>query len=126
MSLYEVIGEKKPVNLLADPQGSDIIAVPMKPGNGVVKMGTLIYRGEDGQYLPAAAAAVVETNYLAVLNEDVDTDADETVAENAAAFRAGKLIDGAVILADNGEITAAMKVILRKQGIVFGQMVKAE
>jgi len=126
MSLYEVIGEKKPVNLLADAKNSDIIAVPMKPGNGVVKMGSLVYRGEDGQYLPADADAVVETNYLVVLNEDVDTDADETVAETAAAFRAGTFIDGCVVLKDDEEITAAMKVILRKQGIVFGQMVKAE
>lgn len=123
MSMYEVIGTNNPEYLLADPNGADLIAIPCKPGNGKINRGTVMHRGADGMWLPASAAEAVDTNMLAVLDESVDTTASATVAEDARAFRAGRLIAGKVTLKDGAELTAAVQLALRKQGIVFDQMV---
>ena len=123
MSLYEVIGTNNPEYLLADPNGADLIAIPCKPGNGKINRGTVMYRGADGMWLPASSAEAVDTNMLAVLDESVDTMASATIAEDARAFRAGRLIAGKVTLKDGAELTAAVQLALRKQGIVFDQMV---
>lgn len=126
MSMYEVIGTNNPEYLLADPNGTDKIAIPCKPGNGTINRGTVMYRGADGMWLPAAEADAVDTNFLAVLDESVDTDANATIAEDASAYRAGRLIAGRVTLKDGAELTAAVQLALRKQGIVFDQMVSTE
>lgn len=122
--LYGVIDTSTPVNLLADPQGADKIAIPCEPGNGAIPAGTLMYRKETGLWAPAAAAQVVNTNQLAVLKEAVASgSAPESgktaVAEDGLAYRAGCFIDGAVTLAASAALTDAHKVILRTQGIVF-------
>lgn len=126
MSMYEVIGTNNPEYLLADPNGADLIAIPCKPGNGKITRGTIMYRGSDGMYLPATAAEAVDTNDLVVLDENVDTDANASIAEDARAYRAGRLIAGKVTLKDGAELTAAVQLALRKQGIVFDQMVSTE
>ncbi len=121
--MYRTIGTNTPAYLLADPQGADIIAIPMEPGNGTVKRGTVVYRKSSGMYAPAASANVATTNYLAILDEDVNTSADLVIAEDARAYRAGRFIAGKVKLASDADLTAAHIVVLRKQGIVFDQMV---
>ena len=126
MSMYEVIGTNNLEYLLADPNGADRIAIPCKPGNGKINRGTVMYRGADGMWLPAAAAEAVDTNSLVVLDESVDTDANATIAEDARAYRAGRLIAGKVTLKDGAALTAAVQLVLRKQGIVFDQMVSTE
>lgn len=126
MSLYGVIGNKQPDYLLHDPNGADKIAIPCKPGNGIIARGTIMYRGEDGMYLPAEAAQAIDTNSLVVLDETVDTDANANIAEDAAAYRAGRMIDGRVTLKGGAELTDAIKLVLRKQNITFGQMVSTE
>lgn len=128
MALYETIGTSNPTYLLADPQGSDLIPVSMEPGNGTVKRGTVIYRKSTGFWAPAAADQAVITNELAVLNETVDTTgvadgSSGTIAEDAHAFRAGRLIAGKVTLANDAVLTDAVKVVLRTQGIVLDPMV---
>lgn len=126
MSMYRVIGTNNPDYLLADPNGADPIAIPCKPGNGKINRGTVMYRGADGMWLPAAAAEAVDANSLTVLDETVDTDANVTIAEDARAFRAGRLIAGRVTLKDGTALTADAQLALRKQGIVFDQMVGTE
>lgn len=123
MSLYSVIGTNNPAYLQADPQGADIIAIPCKPGNGVVNRGTIMYRDTDGMYAPAAAANAVDTKMLVVLDETVDTSANATVAEDARAYRAGRLLADKVTLAAGAAVTADVALVLRKQGIVLDQMV---
>ena len=98
MSMYEVIGTNNPEYLLADPQGADIIAIPCEPGNGMVKRGTVMYRKESGMYAPAATSNVTASNMLVVLDESVDTDENMAVAEDARAYRAGRLVYGKVTL----------------------------
>lgn len=122
--IYDVIGTSTPVNLLADPQGADKIAIPCEPGNGDIPAGTLMYRKASGLWAPAAAAQVVNTNQLAVLKEAVASgnapaSGVTAVAEDGLAYRAGCFIDGAVKLAAGAALTDAHKVILRQQGIVF-------
>lgn len=125
--LYNTIGTRSYDNLLADPQGADVITIPCKPGNGAVARGTVMYREATGLWSPAASAQVVSTNQFAVLNEDVDTGAApasgvKAVAADAAAYRAGRFIAGKVKLAASAALTEAHKVILRTQGIVFDPM----
>lgn len=127
MSMYEVIGTNNPTYLLADPQGCDKIAIPCKPGNGIVKRGTLMVRESTGLWKPAATGDIVNTNQIVVLDETVDTtgvvNGNKTIAEDAAAYRAGRFVRGKVTLANDGVVTAAHEVILRMQGIVFDNMV---
>lgn len=128
MDLYSKIGESKYTNLLADPQDADVIAVDLEPGNGELKRGALLYRKANGMYAPAASGQITTNYMLAVLNEDVDTGATVeagAVAEAAAAYRAGRFIDGAVKLA-SGTITAAHKVVLNLMGIKFNVKEGAE
>lgn len=124
MSLYKKIGESNPTYLLSDPQGADKIAIPCKPGNGVVGRGTLMFREDNGMYSPAAAADVVATKSLVVLDETVDTDANATVAEDAASYRAGRMIAGKVLLKDGSAPNAAAALVLRQQGIVLNHMME--
>ncbi|MGN0996546.1 MAG: hypothetical protein ACI4PG_06535 [Candidatus Ventricola sp.] len=118
-SMYDVIGRSEKKNLAYDPAGAEIIAIPCEPGNGVVARGTVVYRKESGLYAPAAAENVTETAYLAVLDEAVDTDADAKVAEDARAYRAGRMIRSAVTLSAGAQLSAAQELTLRKQGIVL-------
>lgn len=83
-----------------------------------------MYRKSSGLYAPAATAQVTASNQLVVLKEDVATGAapgsgKTATAEDAAAYRAGCFVDGAVKLAAGAAVTAAHKVILRGQNIVF-------
>ena len=121
-ALYGVVGTSNPDHLLSDPQGADIIAIPCTPGKGVVKRGTVMFRESNGMWSPAASANISTSNQLAILNVDVDTDANPAVAEDAAAYRAGRFINGRVKYDNSGTLTAvteAHKVVLRLEGIVF-------
>lgn len=123
-TLYGTVGKKEFKNLLADPQGADIISIPCTPGNNSVSAGTVMFREENGMYSPATSDKVTASNMLVVLKEDVDTGAKpgssvEVTAEDAAAYRAGRFIDGAVTLASDAALEKSHKVILRQQGIVF-------
>ena len=123
--LYSVVGTSANKQLLADPQGADVVAVPVEPGNGDIKRGTILYRKATGLWAPAASGNILTTNMLVVLNEDIasgDSVGVGAVAEDAAAYRAGRFISGKVTLASDGTVTDAHKVVLRKQGIVFDQM----
>ena len=129
-NMYGVVGTSTPDYLLNDPQGAKKIAIPCKPGNGDIKRGTVMYREETGFWSPAASANVVNTNMLAILNEDVATGAAPAagvtaIAADAAAFIAGDFIDGRVTLASDAALTDAHKVVLRQQGIVFSKTEKA-
>jgi len=124
--MYTTIGKWEPSYLLSDPQGAQVISIPCAPGNGVIQRGQIMKRGDNGMYAPAAAADITNANFLVVVDEVVDTTADENIAADARAYRAGRLIAGKVTLKDGAELTAAVQLALRKQGIVFDQMVSAE
>lgn len=117
--LNQTIGTRKYDQILADPQGADIIGIPCTPGKGKVESGTLMFRESTGMYSPAAAENITATNMIVVLKETTDTGLANAVAEDAAAYRAGNFIDGRVTLAAGAAVTAAHKVILRQQNIVF-------
>lgn len=124
MNLYGKIGETGYSALLADAQGADKIAVPCEPGNGEIARGTVLYRKASGLWAPAASGQVSTSYMLAVLDEDIDTGSAVTgasVAEDAAAYRAGCFIDGKVKLAAGAALSDAHKLVLRLEGIVFRQ-----
>ena len=120
--MYKVIATNDATYLLHDPQGADVIAVPLEPGNGTIHRGTILYRKSSGMYAPAATGDVVSTNNLVVLDEEVNTDANMTIAEDAKAYRAGRLIAGKVTLKADGTVTAAHALVLRGQGILLEPM----
>lgn len=120
--MYKTIDKWEPDYLLSDPNGAQKIAIPCTPGKGVVQRGQIMKRAENGMYDPAAAADIVATNNLVVINETVDTDEDATVAATAAAYRAGRMFESRLRLAENGTLTAAHKLILRQQGILTDPM----
>lgn len=119
VNLYGTVDVNKPEYLEAG--GGKAVAVSMEPGHGIVKHGTVLYRKESSVlYAPAAAANVIDGNSLAVLREDVDTDASATVAAAAAAYISGELLASAVVLSDGAtNLTAAQAHVLRKQGIII-------
>lgn len=121
-SLYGKIGQNDPAYLLADPIGAEKIGVSLKPGVGTIKRGTVIYRNSSNLYEAAAAANIIATNYLAVLDEEVTSATGETIAPVASAYRKGNLIAGKVIISTGTAVTAAQEIVLRGQGIMLSQM----
>jgi hypothetical protein len=95
----------------------------METGNGEIPRGAVIYRKATGLWAPAATAQISTATYLAVLNEDVDTGASaSTDVYEAAAYRAGRFINGKVSYLNDTEyeaVTDAHKIVLRLNGIVF-------
>ena len=118
-ALYESIGNAGYKNLLADPQGADIITVPLKPASGVIPAGTILYRASTGLYEPAASAQIVATNMLVVNKETVDA-TEAGVAEDAVAFRAGCFVDGAVTPVDGADDMKPLSVAVKEleEGVV--------
>jgi len=122
--LYEVIGAKSYANLLYDPEGADVIAIPMLPGEGVVPAGAIVKRNSStGLWEPAGTSDISTSNQLAIMKEAIDTGApSSTLALDGAAYRAGCFVDGVAKYDNSGtwtDITAAHKVVLRLQNIVF-------
>ena len=118
-TLYRSIGEKNEKNLLARPS-DDYVAVPLLPGKGELKIGTLLYRDSLGYWEPAASGQINGSYELAVLKEDIDTGEDAAaISEDGIVYRSGHFINGAVILNGGGTLSAAHKLVLRGQGIVF-------
>ena len=115
--MYTTIGKWEPSYLLSDPQGAQVISIPCMPGNGIIQRGQIMKRGNDGMYTPAAAADITSSNHLVVVDEVVDTTADATIAADARAYRAGRMIESKLLLTD-GELTADHKLVLRQQGIL--------
>lgn len=106
-------------SLLADAHcAAEIAAINVTPGQGLLTIGTVLYRGENGIYSAAAEADCVSAKNLCVLNEEIDTAASEE-ALVAAAYRNGRLLAEAVHLKDGAALTAANKLALRQQGILL-------
>ncbi len=120
-NMFGLIGESKQENLLYSP---DAIAVglPLKPGAGLIQRGALLYRGASNMWEPATTSQLDGNYQLAVIDEDVDTDADPIVAENGRAYLMGIFIRGKVILNAGGTITASHEVQMRKLGITLEPM----
>ena len=119
--LYAVLGTSKDYSLLAGTGTETEIGVALAPGNGVVERGTIIKKGENGLYAPAATGTL-SGGECAVLMSDTDTGAEGTgVAPSAAAFRTGRFLTGKAKLA-SGELSAADVLELRRQGIIFDGM----
>lgn len=116
--MYTTIGKWEPSYLLSDPQGAQVISIPCAPGNGVIQRGQIMKRGDNGMYAPAAAADITNANSLVVVDEVVDTTADENIAADARAYRAGRMIESKLLLSGGGTLTAAHKLVLRQQGIL--------
>ncbi len=116
--MFKTIGKWEPNYLLSDPTGAQVIAIPCAPGEKVVLRGTIMKRGDNGMYTPAAAADITNANHLVVVDEDVDVTADANVAADARAYRAGRMIESKLLLSDGGKLTAAHKLVLRQQGIL--------
>lgn len=120
MKIFDTIGTKAEANLLADPRGADMIAVNLEPGNGALKAGTILYRKSSGLYAPATTSQLSTSYYLAILAADVETGGThDAIAEDAAAYRQGRFIDGAVILKSGDALNASYKLALRLEGIVM-------
>lgn len=122
VNLFGVLGTSTPEYLEAG--SGKAIAVSMEPGHGVVKHGTVLYRKSDSVlYAPAAAAQISDNYSLAILREDVDTDASATVAAAAGAYINGEMLADYVVLSDGvTTLTAAQAHVLRKQGFVLYPM----
>lgn len=121
-NMYNKIAESNTQYLLASPLGAIAIGVHLKPEQGVVERGTIMYRNASGMFEKAAPAQIVSTNYLVVLNETVDTADSATIAAAAPAYIAGVFFRNAVKLA-SGTLSAANELVLRTQGITFDVMV---
>lgn len=124
-TIFNVIGSKTYKNLLADPKGADLITVPVYPNAAALAAGSLLTRNSAGLWEPIASGSIADNVELVVLMEDLPIN-DTAVATDATAARAGCFIDGVVKESGGYAPTAAQKLILRKQGIVFKPDVTAE
>lgn len=117
-TIYNSIGSLNYKNLLADPKGADLITVPVYPNSAALAAGALLYRNSAGLWTPIASGSIADNVEMVVLMEDLPIN-DTAVATDATAARAGCFIDGVVLESGGDAPTAAQKLILRKQGIVF-------
>ena len=117
-TIYNVIGSKTYKNLLADPKGADLITVPVYPNASALSAGALLYRNSAGLWQPIGSASIATDVEMVVLMEDLPIN-DTAIATDATAARAGCFIEGVVKESGGNAPTAAQKLILRKQGIVF-------
>lgn len=117
-TIFNVIGSKTYKNLLADPKGADLITVPVYPNVSALSAGALLTRNSAGLWQPIASGSIADNVELVVLMEDVPAN-DTAIATDATVARAGCFIDGVVLESGGNAPTAAQKLILRKQGIVF-------
>ena len=117
-TIFNVIGTKTFKNLLADPKGADLITVPVYPNAAAIAAGTLLTRNSAGLWTPIASANIADNVELVVLMEDLPINST-AIATDATVARAGCFIDGVVLESGGDAPTAAQKLILRKQGIVF-------
>lgn len=117
-TIFNVIGSKTYKNLLADPKGADLITVPVYPNAAALAAGSLLTRNSAGLWQPIASGSIADNVELVVLMEDVPAN-DTAIATDATVARAGCFIDGVVKESGGNAPTAAQKLILRKQGIVF-------
>lgn len=124
-TIFNVIGSKTYKNLLADPKGADLITVPVYPNASALAAGSLLTRNSAGLWEPIASGSIADNVELVVLMEDLPINST-AVATDATAARAGCFIDGVVKESGGSAPTAAQKLILRKQGIVFKPDVTAE
>jgi hypothetical protein len=124
-TIFNVIGSKTYKNLLADPKGADLITVPVYPNVSALSAGALLTRNSAGLWQPIASGSIADNVELVVLMEDVPAN-DTAIATDATAARAGCFIDGVVKESGGSAPTAAQKLILRKQGIVFKPDVTAD
>ena len=124
-TIFNVIGSKTFKNLLADPKGADLITVPVYPNVAALSAGALLTRNSAGLWEPIASGSIADNVELVVLMEDVPAN-DTAIATDATAARAGCFIDGVVKESGGSAPTAAQKLILRKQGIVFKPDVTAD
>ncbi len=124
-TIFNVIGSKTYKNLLADPKGADLITVPVYPNVAALAAGSLLTRNSAGLWEPIASANIADNVELVVLMEDLPINGT-AVATDATAARAGCFIDGVVKESGGAAPTAAQKLILRKQGIVFKPDVTAD
>ena len=126
--LYEVAGTSTPEQILAKVD-ADPIAINLKPGEGKLTRGMLLYKNASGFYEKATTSQISTSYFLVVLDENVDTGSDGTaVAEVAKAYRGGTFIEGKVTYDNSGtktKPTEAHKVGLRMQGILFDQSDKS-
>ena len=124
-TIFNVIGSKTYKNLLADPKGADLITVPVYPNVSALSAGALLTRNSAGLWQPIASGSIADNVELVVLMEDVPAN-DTAIATDATVARAGCFIDGVVKESGGAAPTAAQKLILRKQGIVFKPDVTAD
>lgn len=124
-TIFNVIGSKTFKNLLADPKGADLITVPVYPNVSALSAGALLTRNSAGLWEPIASGSIADNVELVVLMEDVPAN-DTAIATDATVARAGCFIDGVVKESGGNAPTAAQKLILRKQGIVFKPDVTAD
>lgn len=124
-TIFNVIGSKTYKNLLADPKGADLITVPVYPNAAALAAGSLLTRNSAGLWEPIASGSIADNVELVVLMEDLPINST-AVATDATAARAGCFIDGVVKESGGSAPTAAQKLILRKQGIVFKPDVTAD
>lgn len=101
-------------SLLAGGENARAISVAIAAGEGEVKRGSIIKRGEDGTYTFAANTDVVATNSLAVLDEDVNA----TTAVTARAWQSGIFMPDKLML-KSGSLTVANETALRGMGIML-------
>lgn len=101
------------------------MAVKVKAGAGKLKRGSVLARGEDGNFVLYGTTGAGENAAVigvpsAILTVDVDATGEAAVA--AVAYRTGCFNREAIILAEGYDLTAADEDALRNFGIVLSVM----
>lgn len=120
--MFSNVGAVSFDKFLANPVGAVIVGLPLKPGQGVLEIGTVIYKpttAVQGFWLAATTSELTSSYNLAILGETVDTDAEPAASEDARCLISGQVIRSAVKLASGSALTAGAELAMKHCGILL-------
>lgn len=125
MNLFEQIGEFKPDSLIAGNEFPIMKeGIGLKAGQGILKRGSLIVKGEDKAGMIAGSGEGV---IFGILTDDCDTGTDAS-ADNipAVCYQTGEYNREAVIVSGEGATVETYENDMKKVGIYLRNVQKYE
>lgn len=119
--LYETVGETKYDNLVIDAfPKTDVFAVTVKSGEGILLRGSVLAMNTDGkmEFLAAESNGTLDAN--CILAEDVDATSSEVTA---LAYRMGHFAKNNLLTKGEYALTFKDQETLRKCGILISDAV---
>lgn len=133
MKMFEQIGESTPDSLIASPDFPILTeGIGLKPGQGLLKRGSLILKGTDAAgYIAGSSAAGEGAQVSGILTDDTDTgdETSEDVSEDnipATVYQTGVFNRAAILLSGEDADISAYEKEMKDVGIYLRNVQRYE